>query len=102
MNKIWKTRKGEKIKIKDMTDDHILNAMAMILGKCLLREHRKYIKYIKQLILPDVYFDLKEEIEKRGGIKDIYNDKEVIKALCEVVSASKKSAKVLAKEMMGE
>lgn len=76
MSGIWKTKDGTEIKICDMTDNHLKNTIRMI--------ENKYIEYeLEQEELlsserditpphyPDVYFELKSELEKRVNKEEL-------------------------------
>lgn len=64
---IWYNRKGEELKIKEMETNHIVNAMAMLIGKMYLTETgivkgRNYEMLISSL---DKYEDLLREYKRR-------------------------------------
>ena len=57
LNNKWKTRKGEVMKVSEMTTNHIINCLNMILRICN-REGRNAEKFI-------IYNNLRKELKRR-------------------------------------
>lgn len=62
---MWKTRSGKLISIKKMSDDHLRNAMAFVLGRTMLTWNIPVNKRCKE-VLPEVYGDMEYELKGRG------------------------------------
>ena len=46
-NKVWRTKDGREIPLREMTDEHLTNAM-----RFLVRSHRRYVDSVIFLDLP--------------------------------------------------
>ena len=57
LNNTWKTREGKVVELKDMSKNHIINSLNMILKICN-REGWKAEKFI-------IYNNLRKELKKR-------------------------------------
>ena len=68
MENIWTTRDGTKIKVKDMTTQHILNTL-----KCIEDGRIRFIINMGWAMDND-YQELYEDIERRYHWKKIFNE----------------------------
>ena len=90
MNKVWKTKDGKKIEIKDMKDSHLLNAINLFTRMAEAKKSETLSFYLNctpptaeyasyafeqeldaaidaeaEDYLPEIYFDLVKEKERR-------------------------------------
>jgi len=67
---IWKTKSGEVLRLSQMTDEHLINAMAFMSRKtsiiCLSNlKNLSAIGVKPSDLLPDIYYDMAKELKKR-------------------------------------
>ena len=66
MKGYWETRKGEVVRVRDMKDSHILNCMAMLLGKIELAKLGLFVvKYRDFKKIEAEYNEMKREYLRR-------------------------------------